>query len=269
MTVSSTFLATDGAGYELQMGRWSKRLAPLFIDFADIGGARRVLDVGCGTGSLAAALAADPARTMIHGIDAAPAYVAHAERVIRDPRVKLAIGDACALPFAAGDFDAALSMLVLQFIPASDTAIRELMRVTRPGGRVSAAVWDIRGGMTFMRMFWDTAAMIDPGALERRRRFYCRPLSLPGAIGRAFSAAGLADIVEDQITIRTDFASFDDYWAPVDGNDGPIAEYVRGLPAETKAAVKEKVRLAYEDGEADGPRSYCATALVARGTVPG
>ena len=58
MNTSTTFVATDGDGYELTMGRWSHRLAQPFLDFIGPGDPRRVLDVGCGTGHLAAAMAA-------------------------------------------------------------------------------------------------------------------------------------------------------------------------------------------------------------------
>ena len=52
-------------------------------------------------------------------------------------------------------------MLVLQFIPQADLAVREMRRVTRPGGTVAAATWDTRGGLVSYRMIFDTAAMLD------------------------------------------------------------------------------------------------------------
>ena len=55
-SVSSTFPAADGDGYELQMGRWSRRLAAPFLDFVGSGNGESVLDVGCGTGCLTFAL---------------------------------------------------------------------------------------------------------------------------------------------------------------------------------------------------------------------
>src|SRR5689334_917139 len=119
MQVSSTFVSSDGAGYEQQMGRWSRRLAPLFIDFAGVDSGR-VLDVGCGTGNLVFALAANRAIAGVCGIDFAAAYVEHARARNGDPRLVFQTGDACALPFAAGEFDHTLSMLVLQFVPQAE-----------------------------------------------------------------------------------------------------------------------------------------------------
>jgi len=266
--VSSTFVAADGDGYELQMGRWSRRLAPLFIDFAGIESAERVLDVGCGTGSLTFALAGNRNIGSIHGLDFSSIYVEHAKRHNRDPRVEFRVGDACALPFPDASFDHALSMLVLQFIPKCAEAVREMRRVTRPGGTVAAATWDTRGGFVTYRMFFDTAAMLDPKADERRARVYIRPMSRPGELARAWHDAGLQDVVQDMRTIRMDFASFVDYWAPNEGKDGPIADYVATLSDQEKATLREKVQRAYLDGEPDGPRSYAATAWVVKGRVP-
>jgi len=264
---SSTFNASDGDGYELQMGRWSRRLAPPFIAFAGVHAGEKVLDVGSGTGVLSHALATSPAIGTIHGVDFAPIYVAHATRNSPDPRVRFQVGDACALEFADATFDHALSMLVLQFVPRFDVAIREMRRVTRPGGTVAAAVWDTRGGFVAYRMFFDTAAMTDPAAEERRRRVYTRPLSRPGELAAAWQQAGLQDVTSGMATIRMDFSCFANYWAPNEGRDGPIADYVATLSPDMKARVRAAVERAYLDGEPDGPRSYAATAWTVKGTV--
>ena len=268
MAVSSIFSASDGDGYELQMGRWSRRLAPKLIEFAGIKHADRVLDVGCGTGSLASALAVNPDIRGVHGVDFSPAYIEHAKHKNSDSRIQFQVGDACALPFGDRHFDHTFSMLVLQFIPDPQKAISEMRRVTRTGGTVSAATWDSRGGFVWNRMFWDTASMLDPEANARRARIFARPLARPGDLERAWKAAGLADVVQDMLTIRMDFASFEDFWAPMEGKDGPYADYVGTLTPEGKVAFRDKLRLAYVDGEADGPRSYAATSWVVKGTVP-
>lgn len=268
MTATSTFLATDGDGYELQMGRWSRRLAPKLIAFAGITGGARILDVGCGTGSLSSALAANPAIGSITGVDVSPAYVAYATQHNSDPRVTFQTADACALPFTDASFDHAMSMLVLHFIPDADAAVREMRRVTRPGGTAAAAVWDARGGLVFSRMLFDTAAVIDLGANARRAKSFTRPMSRPGDLERAWRAAGFTDVVQDMQSIRMDFASFADFWAPFEGKDGPFAEYIGTLTPAMKADIKSAVERAYLDGEPDGARSYVATAWVVKGTVP-
>jgi ubiquinone/menaquinone biosynthesis C-methylase UbiE len=251
------------------MGRWSRRLAPLFVEFAGIGQARRVLDVGCGTGNLAFFLAqGDLALVEVHGIDVCAAYVEHARRRSDDARLTFQVGDARALPFPDGHFDHTLAMLALQFVPRVELAAQEMRRVTRRGGTVAAATWDTRGGFVALRMVLDAAAMLDEAGRRERAAAYTRPLSRPGELARVWSDAGLSNVVQESVTIRMEFGSFVDFWAPIEGKEGPIAEYVGSLGLEGVKRLREAVRLAYLDGEADGQRSYAATAWVAKGTVP-
>jgi ubiquinone/menaquinone biosynthesis C-methylase UbiE len=142
------FASSSAEGYELQMGRWSRRLAPAFIRFAGTTAALRVLDVGCGTGNLCLALLQDPQVVKVCGLDIAPEYVEWAKRRVDDSRVNFQVGNADALPFADATFDHTLSMLLLQFVPQADLAAREMRRVTRSGGTVAAATWDTRGGFS-------------------------------------------------------------------------------------------------------------------------
>lgn len=265
---TSTFATGDGDGYELQMGRWSRRLAPLLIDFAGFVSADRVLDVGCGTGSLSSTLARHPAFCEIHGIDRSAEYVGYAQRHNTSPSLHFRVGDACRLPYPDASFDHTLSMLVLQFIPRADIAIAEMSRITRRGGSVTAATWDTRGGFVAHRMILDAAAMLDQRGSAWRASSLTRPMSRPGDLQRAWTAAGLINVVQDMRTIRMDYSSFEDFWLPAEGREGPIAEYVGLLDSKAKSALRGAVRLAYLDGEDDGPRSYAATAWVVRGEVP-
>jgi ubiquinone/menaquinone biosynthesis C-methylase UbiE len=167
MPVSSTFKAGSGEGYDRMMGRWSARLAEVFLDFAGWADGEDVLDAGCGTGSLTAALLRRADLRSITGIDFSPIYVDYASQAIRDPRTAFKVGDVCALPFADVSFDRVLSLLVLHFVPQAERAIAELRRVARPGATVAAAIWDVRGGYVANRLFYDTAATFDE---EGRRR---------------------------------------------------------------------------------------------------
>ena len=269
MTVSSTFMAADGDGYELQMGRWSRRLSGLFLEFVGTAPGECVLDVGCGTGRLAFALAEKCQVKQLHGIDCSPAYIEHATRHNHDPRIVFQVGDACALDFPDHSFDRVLSLLMLHFVPRAEQAIAEMRRVARPGSVVGAAVWDTRGGFVANRIFFDTAAVLDPQANERRARAYTRPLTRPGELAHAWRAAGFREVVETALSIRMEFTSFEDYWAPYAGKDGPNAEYVATLSDAEQARLRDAVRLAYIDGEPDGPRSYAAVAWAVKGIVPG
>lgn len=268
MTVATTFVSSDGDGYELQMGRWSRRLAPLFIRFTGTAGAVRVLDVGCGTGNLAMCLAKDPEIVSVRGLDISATYVEYANRRNIDPRLAFQVGDARALPFPDASFDHAVSMLVLQFVPQAELAVREMRRVTRPGGIVAGTTWDTRGGFVALRMVYDAAAILDLNGCRARAAAYTRPMSRPGDLASAWRDAGLTEVVQDTLTIRMEFESFADFWAPIEGKDGPVAAYVGTLGANARARLREAVRLAYLDGEADGVRSYGATAWVVKGRVP-
>src|ERR1700730_6757570 len=136
--MTSGFNVHDAAGYEQLMGRWSQKLAPLFIDFAGVAGGDKVLDVGCGTGSLTFALARVADLGEIAAIDYSPVFVEEAIRRNTDPRIKVRQADACALPFDGGTFDRALALLVLHFVPRSRQGSR------RDGPRRSVG-WRGRG----------------------------------------------------------------------------------------------------------------------------
>ncbi|MBB2779748.1 UNVERIFIED_ORG: SAM-dependent methyltransferase [Rhizobium esperanzae] len=211
----SSFNVESADGYERLMGRWSKRLAPMLIDFAGVADGERVLDVGCGTGSLTFTLAEKPGLQEITAIDYSPVFVEAAMRRNTDPRITIWQADACALPFEDNRFDRAMSLLVLHFVPEAGKAVSEMARVVRPGGVVAAAVWDHYGGMSGMRMMWDTVVMLDENALPLRRKYCFQPMMRPGEMRESFVAQGLAEVEETSLVIRMDYLSFDDYWQPI------------------------------------------------------
>ena len=204
--MASGFNVHAAAGYEQLMGRWSRKLAPLFIDFAGVADGEKILDVGCGTGSLTFALARAADLGEIAAIDYSPVFVEEAIQRNSDPRIKIRQADACDLPFEDGAFDRSLALLVLHFVPEAGKAVAEMRRVVRKGGVVAAAVWDHLGGMPGMRMMIDTVA-----ALSEERAPAARPLLLP-----TDDAAGRNE---------TDFCR-----AGSRGRDGNAADDPHGLP---------------------------------------
>ncbi len=182
--------------------------------------------------------------------------------------IGFAVGDACALPYADGSFAAALAQLSLNFVPNAEQAVREMRRVVQPGGVVAAAVWDFRGGLVFQRLFWDTAAGLDPGAGAARDRLFSGPLALPDGLPVLWCDSGLTAVERGSITIRMEYAGFDDYWEPLLGGQGPVGAYVEGLPDERRRQIEERVRAAFLSGAPDGQRSLTATAWAVRGIVP-
>jgi ubiquinone/menaquinone biosynthesis C-methylase UbiE len=265
----SMFNARDASNYELLMGRWSRRLAPLFIEHAGIAYGENVIEVGCGTGSLTFALAEAAALAGLTAIDHSEIYLAAAQAKNRDPRIRLDQGDGCALRFPDASFDRALSMLVLpSVLPRPEVMVAEMRRVTRPGGVVAAAFWDSPGGTPSQRMLWDTAAALDPAAGEARDRTMGRPVYAPGAMQRMWAEAGLVDIDQRSLMIRMDFADFDDYWQPYASGEGALGAYVASLKEAGRDRLERHLRSAYLTGRPDGERSFVSVALSCRGTVP-
>ena len=263
----SAYHATDGASYEVFLGRWTRRLAEPLLDFAGFPAAGRLLDVGCGTGSLSCAMAARWPGHNVVGIDIARPYIAFARSQADLANLHFEVADVVRLPYADASFGGAAAQLVLNFVPDPVAALHEIQRVTIRGGSVIAAVWDFRGGLVYQRIFWDTAAGIDPGAAVARDKLFFGPLALPEGLPRLFESVGLARVERRSITIRMDYVNFDDYWQPMCGGQGPVGTYLAGISPEVRARVERAVAIAYRSGAPDGPRSLTATAWAVRGLV--
>jgi SAM-dependent methyltransferase len=263
----STFNAHDAESYERVMGRWSRRLAPGFLAFSGIE-AGAVLDVGCGTGSLTFHMAESrPAITAIKALDIAPSYVEFARTRNADPRITFDCADAGNLPHADNSFDHAVTLLALHLMTEPEQAVREMARVTRAGGTLAAAVWDVRGGLPHARLFLDTAAMFDPDAIAMRARYMTVPLAKAGELASLWRDFGLFDVVESAISIRFEFDNFADYWQPFTTGEGTMGGYVASLSASERDHLRKHVKAAYESGAPDGTRSFAAWAWTVRGTV--
>lgn len=150
--------AVSGDAYDRFMGRYSRRLAPAFADFAGVEAGQRVLDVGCGSGVLTEELAGRVGAEQVSGVDPSPLLAACAERV---PGAELKQGKAEALPWLDDSFDATVAQLVIHFMDDPAAGVTEMARVTRPGGVVAASSWDFSGGMEMLRVYWETARELD------------------------------------------------------------------------------------------------------------
>jgi SAM-dependent methyltransferase len=263
----SSYHATDGAAYEVFLGRWTRRLAQPLLDFAEFAGAGQLLDAGCGTGSLANAMAARWPERHVIGVDVATPYIAFARSQAGPGNLAFEIADAAKLPFADRSFAGAAAQLVLNFVPNPLAALNEMRRVAVQGGHIVAAVWDFRGGLVYQRIFWDTAAGIDAGAAAARDKLFSGALALPDGLVELFKSAGLDRIERTSITIRMDYASFDDYWQPLCGGQGPVGTYLDRLDPDLRSRIEQAVATAYRSGAPDGPRSMTATAWAVRGQV--
>lgn len=259
-------LFSGAEAYERFMGRWSRRLAPLLVRFAGVREDDGVLDVGSGTGALAAAIASAAPSGRIVGIDPAASYVAFAQATRAKERISFEVGDAQQMRFEDGTFDRTLSLLVLNFIPDPQKAVREMKRVTRRGGVVAAAVWDYREGMEMLRVFWDAAIGLRPGDDKADERHM--PFSGRGELAALWRSQGLRDVTEEELTIETPFGSFADFWGPFTEKQGPAGAYVVALPAAQREELRLRLRQRVLGSETDRPFVLSARAWAVRGVVP-
>jgi SAM-dependent methyltransferase len=256
---------TSASAYEAYIGRWSRLLAPRFLAWAGVPRGAAVLDVGSGSGALSAALLA-LAPSRLEGIDRSEAYVAATQSELGPKGARFQVADAMALPHPDGTFDAAVSGLVLNFVPDPAKAAGEMRRVVRPGGLVAAYVWDYEGRMEMVRTFWEQAVALDPAAARHHEgaRF---PLCQPGPLQALFEGAGLEAVRTAPLDQPTVFRDFDDYWGPFLGGQGPAAGYAMALPEERRAALRERLR-ATLPAQPDGRIALVARAWAVRGRVP-
>ena len=244
MTKSSTDGWEAGQTYDDFMGRWSRPLAIEFLRWLQPEPGWHWLDVGSGTGALAAAIcrAADPATVL--GCDPSAPFVESATRSVDDSRASFVVAGAGSLPHRNGGYDAVVSGLALNFFPDAGSAIKEQLDAVRSGGVVGAYVWDYSEGMEFLRCFWDAAIAVVPGAerMDEGERF---PICDPEVLRSLVAAAGAVDVRVGAIDVPTEFSSFDDLWNPFLGGTGPAPSFVAGLSEdqrrELQAALESRV----------------------------
>ena len=252
-----------GDRYESYVGRWSRLVARAFVDWLAVPEAKDWLDVGCGTGALTQTILEQARPRSVQGVDPSPGFLEHAKARVRDGRARFDVGDARSLPLDTAAVDAAVSGLVLNFVPEPPRAVADMRRVVRPGGVVAAYVWDYAGKMELMRYFWDAALALDPAAapLDEGRRF---PICRPEPLAALFAQAGLHDVDVRAIDVPTRFRDFDDYWSPFLGGQGPAPGYAMSLGDARRDALRDHLRsrLAIQP---DGAIHLIARAWAVRG----
>lgn len=222
------------------MGRWSRKVARLFVERLTLPPDLRWLDVGCGTGALLETIVqwARPAHAA--GVDLSEDFVQAARsRVGNEAEVRQGSGDD--LPFDDDSFDAVVSGLVLNFMPNQRRAVVEWNRVTRPGGTVAAYVWDYAEGMQFLRYFWDSVVSLDPAASKLDEGIRFRDTN-PDHLMSLFTGAGLEDVETGSVVIDTVFSSFEDLWSPLTKGQGPAPGYVERITKEERDLLASRLK---------------------------
>lgn len=257
----------DGAAYDRQMGRWSRQLAPIFIDFVGIRPGDSVLDVGCGTGSLAATIAATTSAGQVVGIDPSAGFIAFARKQNRAAHLRFDLGDACAMPYADASFDRCLTLLAVNHIPDAPRAVREMARVAKPGAFLAAAMWDGTGGNEFNDIMWTVAETLDANVHRpsEKKGAYGSPAALTGL----WQQAGAQEIEVQPLTINCQLENFAELWGKYEEGQGPGGHYVRALPEERRNALRDKLFAVALQGQADGPFLLRAKAWAVRGVISG
>jgi SAM-dependent methyltransferase len=237
------------------------RIARRVVRNVRVGG--RVLDVGCGTGALSQTIAELAAPSSMVGVDQSEAFVEQA-RAAGIANSEFVVGDARSLPFGGDEFDAAVSGLVLNFVPEPERAAGEMRRVVRGDGVAAAYLWDYGDKMELMRYFWDAAAELDPRAaeLDEGRRFH--GIDRPDALESLWREAGHADVETRAIDVPTRFRDFDDYWSPFLGGQGPAPAYAMSLPDDARERLRGRLDETLPR-EPDGSIALVARAWAVRG----
>lgn len=214
------------------MGRYSEPLAASFVEAAGVTAGQRVLDVGCGPGALTSRLVDLVGVDRVAAVDPSAPF-ADATRS-RFPGLDVRNASAEDLPFPDDHFDAALAQLVVHFMSDPVAGLREMGRVTRPGGTVAACVWNLADGKSPLSAFWEAVADLDPTVVGESL--------LPGArdqhLVELAQEAGLRNPVQSVLTVRVRHETFEDWWEPYTYGVGPAGDHVAGLDEEQREALR-------------------------------
>ena len=239
------------------------------VEDAQIGSGQSVLDVGTGPGEPALSLAhvVGP-EGKIAGVDPIPEMVAAARREVDHlgiKNVKFEVAFADRLPFPADTFDAAVSRLGAMFFPSPIDAVREILRVLKPGRKLAQAVWHFADTNPFHFV------------LSRVIDRYAAPQPAPDAWDAfRFAPAGkLRDVLFEagamaplerllRFTIHAPM-SVEDFWTLRLGMSGKLREKVATLPPPKVAEVQREVLAALGEYSTGQGLSFPAEVLLVSG----
>lgn len=255
---------TDGAAYELFMGRWSRAVGAIFLDWVAPPRGARWLEIGCGTGVFTELVLDTCAPATVVAVDPSAAQIELARNKPVAQRADFRVADAQTLPFSDGDFDVVASALVINFIPDRHRAIAEMRRVGHPGGVVAGYVWDfaaersptspMRVGMRRIGAEVPTPAGVEDSGLD--------------AFGSLFERAGFENVARRSIDVTVAFSDFDDFWRAQTPGFSPVTKTIAALPETDRARLLEAVRAGLPV-RPDGSFAYSARANAVKARVPG
>ncbi len=228
----------DGAGYEEGMGRWSRLVGDVFLDWLAPPTGLRWLDVGCGSGAFTELVCQRCQPAEAHGIDPSDAQLAYARSRPDAAGAAFQQGDAMALPYAADRFDAAVMALVIFFVPEPAHGVAEMLRVVRPGGVVAAYAWDmLGGGFPFQPIHAELRAMGVPPPLPPSP-----DASRIDTLRELWTGAGLRDVETREIRVERTYTDFEDFWSKT-AMLGSMQPIIAAMTPEEAGRLKQRVRL--------------------------
>jgi len=257
-----TIQFTDGAAYDRMMGVWSRMVGEVFLDWLNPAPGLTWADIGCGSGAFSNLLAARCAPAKIYGIDPSEAQLTQARKGPAAGIAEFQLGDAMALPYEDNCIDAAAMALVLFFVPDPAKGVAEMKRVVKPGGSVSAYMWDMLGGGVPMQPLY---AELGPTGIPAPMPPSVS-ISTMDAMRAAWMAAGFVDIETRVVSVRRSFADFEEFWA-ITASSVAARTALDRLSPEALAALKERVRPRMSPA-ADGTISYDAWCNAIKGRKP-
>ncbi len=256
-------LFTDGAAYERLMGRWSRRVGDVFLDWIEAPPDLCWVDIGCGTGVFTEQVIRDCSPAAVIGVDPSPEQLAFARDRAGLGMAEFRVGDAQALPFLDESFDIAVMALVIHFVPDPGKALAEMARVLRPGGLAASYVWDYtRAGSPAAPI----AAAMKAMGLEAPAPPSPNATSLP-ALEELWRVPGCVQVETRAITIAVEFSGFDEFWGSMTVPVGPagkaVAEMIPSNRERLRTVLRERMPLT-----ADGRVVYEAHANAIKGRKP-
>jgi SAM-dependent methyltransferase len=153
-------------------------------------------------------------------------------------------------------FDVVTAQLVVHFMTDPRGGLREMRRVTRPGGTVAACVWDYGGDRGPASMLWRAARELDGSAPDESDL----PGVRAGQLVTLFARAGIEDTRAQTLTVTVRYPSFEHWWQPLTLGVGPAGSYVASLDVQRRAALRRQCQTMLPEGPIEIRASAWAVA---------
>jgi SAM-dependent methyltransferase len=252
------------SAYDGYIGLWSRLFVPDLLAAAGLATSHRLLDVATGPGEVVSgALSQIGPSGLVVGVDISVEMLHAARMRVQDRRFRSVVADGQALPFTDGAFDSVVCQLGLMFFPDPARGLTEFHRVLRPQCRAAVCVISTRERAPM----WGVLADILSEYLPDQRESLHLSFALADArrLEGLLAAARFRDISVKREVRAHSFASFDDYWIPIEEGAGSLPQAYRALPEPTRRAVRAEVHARLAEFESGGRFGMSVEMLVGAG----